>query len=88
MSEIEPIKQTIREYLVDNFIGKEQEHELTDETPLISGGILDSISTLQLVAFLEDKFKVEFQPSELEPANLNTLSLIAGFVHSKFAALK
>jgi acyl carrier protein len=60
--------------------------ELNDSTPLISGGILDSISTLQLVSFLEDNFKIEFQPNEIDQDNLNTISQIANFVRSKQGA--
>jgi acyl carrier protein len=83
MSQTQAIKETVKEYLLDNFLGTENSGELTDETPLVSGGILDSITTLQLVAFLEEKYKVEFEPNELEQDNLNTISRIAGFVESK-----
>ena len=83
MSQTQAIKETVKEYLLDNFLGRENSDELTDETPLVTGGILDSITTLQLVAFLEEKYKVEFEPNELEQDNLNTISRIAGFVESK-----
>ena len=32
--------------------------ELTDDTPLITSGILDSIATLKLVTFLEERFGI------------------------------
>jgi len=38
------------------FLPGESPDELNDETPLITGGILDSISTLKLVVFLEEQF--------------------------------
>ena len=77
------IKESVREYLLKSFFEGGNVEELTDSTPLITGGILDSISTLQLVSFLEDSYKIEFQANEVEQDNLNTISRIAEFVKSK-----
>ena len=54
-----------------------------DSTPLITGGILDSIATLKLVMHLEEKYRVTFAPHEVDKENLDTLDLIAGFVRGK-----
>lgn len=83
MDEIQEIKEVVRGYLLQNLFDSGSGDELTDSTPLISGGILDSISTLQLVSFLEEKFKIEFRPNEVDQDNLNTISRIANFVRSK-----
>ena len=52
-------------------------------TPLITDGILDSISTVQLVSFLEERFGVEFQAHEMNVDYLNSISQIADTVASK-----
>lgn len=83
MDQNEDIKEVVRGYLLQNLFDSGSGDELTDSTPLISGGILDSISTLQLVSFLEEKFKIEFRPNEVDQDNLNTISQIANFVRSK-----
>jgi acyl carrier protein len=83
MDQNEDIKEVVRAYLLQNLFDSGSGDELTDSTPLISGGILDSISTLQLVSFLEEKFKIEFRPNEVDQDNLNTISRIANFVRSK-----
>lgn len=83
MDQNEDIKEVVRGYLLQNLFDSGSGDELTDSTPLISGGILDSISTLQLVSFLEEKFKIEFRPNEVDQDNLNTISRIANFVRSK-----
>lgn len=83
MAELSEIIQVVRQYLIGEFFEGGTPDELTDSTPLISGGILDSISTLQLVSFLERRFKIEFKPNEVDQDNLNTISLIALFVKSK-----
>ncbi len=77
------IQQTVKEHILQKFLPGEDPNELTETTPLITGGILDSISTIQLVAFLEERFGVEFEAHEMNGDYLNTLSMIAETVTAK-----
>lgn len=80
------IKQDIKDYILAEFLPGESPDELTDETPLISGGILDSIATLKLVMYVEEKYGVAFAPHEVDKENLDTLALITRLVQSKLPA--
>jgi len=77
------IKEQVKEYILKEFLPGEDPEELRDSTPLITGGILDSLSTLKLVGFLEERYGFEFQPYEVDAEHLDTLSDIANLVHSK-----
>ena len=77
------IKRDLKQFILQEFLPGEDPNELTDSTPLITGGILDSIATLKLVEFLENKYGFEFQPHEVDADHLNTVSHIAQFVQSK-----
>ena len=44
---MEDIKQTVKAYILKEFLPGENPAELVDSTPLITGGILDSIATLK-----------------------------------------
>ena len=77
------IKQTIREYILKEFLPGENPEELTDSTPLITGGILDSLATIKLVAFLEQQFKIQIQAHETMVDYLDTVTDIAQLVSSK-----
>lgn len=79
---LENIKEDIKEYIKNN-IAKEENLKLENDTPLISSRIIDSISTLKMVDYLEKKFKIEFQPYEVDTDNLDSINLIAQFVSSK-----
>jgi acyl carrier protein len=57
--------------------------ELTETTPLISGGILDSIATLKLVMFMEEEYGVSFEPHEVDKENLDDLNSIVRLLCSK-----
>jgi acyl carrier protein len=79
------VKQTIKEYILSEFLPGENPEELTDDTPLITGGVLDSIATLKLVLFLEERFGVTFEPHELDPEHLDSTAHIDQLVRSKMA---
>ena len=76
-------RQKIKDFIMEQFLPGEDPAELTDQTPLISGGILDSIATLQLVTFLEETYKVSFEAHEVDRDNLDTLDLIVRQLASK-----
>lgn len=80
---MEEIKKTVREHIVREIFGGEDPGDLNDATPLITGGIIDSISTLKLVAFLEERYGIEIAAHEADSENLNTLADIARLVQSK-----
>jgi len=77
------VRETIRRFILDNFLRGEDPANLTDQTELKESGILDSLSTLKLVSFLEETFKVEFEADDLDPGNLATLASIERLVQSK-----
>jgi acyl carrier protein len=77
------IKETVRQFILANFLQGEDPSNLTDETELKESGILDSLSTLKLVSYLEDTFKVEFEANDLDAGNLASLASIEKLVRSK-----
>lgn len=80
---MEDVKQAIREYILKEFLPGENPAELTDSTPLITGGILDSLATIKLVAFLENRFQIQIQAHETMVDYLDTVADIAQLVSSK-----
>ena len=83
MNSMDEIRKTVHDYILQEFLPGESPDELTDDTPLITGGILDSISTLKLVSFLEDHFAVTVEAHEAGIENLDSVALIARLVESK-----
>ena len=75
----------VKDFIMSEFLPGEDPAELTAETPLISAGILDSIATLKLVMFMEEKFRVAFEPHEVDKENLDTLARIGRLLASKQA---
>jgi len=80
---MQEVKVAIKEYILKEFLPGENPAELTDSTPLITGGVLDSLATIKLVVFLEDRFRIQIQAHETMIDYLNTVSDIAQLVYSK-----
>ena len=77
------IKATIKTFILNEFLPGEDPAALTDATPLMTTGILDSIAVLKVVSFLENQFGITIEPHEAVVENLNTLSDMAALVMSK-----
>jgi acyl carrier protein len=77
------IKATVRTYLLNEFLSGDDPSALTDSTPLITTGILDSIAVLKLVTYLESQFKITLEAHETDAENLNTVTDISRLVMSK-----
>jgi acyl carrier protein len=77
------IKQSVKEYILTTFLSGEDPNQLTDDFPLISGGILDSIATLKLIMHLEETFGIAFEAHEADKEHLDTLNQITNLIVAK-----
>lgn len=84
----EDIIATIKEFILTRFLPGEDPSALTETTPLITGGILDSLATLEIVSFLEERYGIELQAHEVDPSRIGTLDGMAELVLAKTAARK
>jgi acyl carrier protein len=77
------IKGTIRRHILAEYLPGESEANLTDETPLRTSGILDSMATLNLVSFLESRFGIVIDAHETGVDQFDRLIDIADLVQRK-----
>ena len=81
--EAKAIQDTVKEYVLKQFLPGESPDALTESTPLVTGGILDSLATLKLVDFLEKQFGISLEAHEVDAEHLDTLGAIASLVLAK-----
>ena len=75
MTARERIRQFVTEtFFVDSF---------GDDESFLTSGIIDSTGVLELVMFLEEKFKVKVADEEMLPENLDSVKAISAFVAHK-----
>ncbi|RCS22866.1 acyl carrier protein [Phyllobacterium salinisoli] len=77
------IKDTVRAFIVENFLFGDTSFQLGDDASLIENDIIDSTGVLELVAFVEERFGVTMADAEIVPANLDSLNRIAAFVSAR-----
>jgi acyl carrier protein len=80
---MESTREVVKRFILDNFLPGEDLKNLTDDTELKESGILDSLSTLKLVSFLEERFKIELEASDLDAGSLASVGSIAKLVAAK-----
>ncbi|GLZ01159.1 acyl carrier protein [Actinoplanes sp. NBRC 103695] len=56
---------------------------LGEGTRLMTDGLLDSMATVELVAFIEDRFGVEISDEDLDPDNFETPEAMVRLVRRK-----
>lgn len=76
-------EDVIRTFILREFLPGEDPEALTLTTPLITTGVLDSIATIKLVAFLEERFQVSIGAHEADVEHLNTIDAMAGLIAEK-----
>lgn len=77
------VENTVRQYILSEFLPGETAEQLADSTPLVTGGILNSLGTLKLVMFLEERFGIQLDAHETDADHMNTIADIASLVRSK-----
>lgn len=79
------IKNTLRHFIVANYLPGESPENLKDETPLRTSGVLDSMSTLSLVSFIEERFAISLEAHETGIEYFDSIEDIAKLVEKKRA---
>ena len=81
------IAARVHEYILAKLLEGEDPLNLTDSTPLVSTGIIDSVNSLKLGLFLEKTFSIAMTRDELSnPDIMETIGSITRFVVSKLRA--
>jgi acyl carrier protein len=76
---MEEMKEVIREYVVKEYV--EDDTEIGYDTPLISGGIVDSFSMVSLKRFLENKYKISIPDDKATPEAFDSVNKIVKLVN-------
>ncbi len=79
------IKETISEFIVNNFLKGSELTNLVDDSSFLEEGIIDSVGVMELVAFLETTFNFRVEDEEIIPENLDSVNKLTVYVQSKLA---
>ncbi len=77
---MDEIKETVLDYVKREYLEEGDEREVREDTPLITGGIVDSFSMVSLKRFLEKKYAIQIPDADASPEAFNTVNNIAALV--------
>lgn len=69
--DISRIRAAAREAIAES-IG----HQVGDSEPIVSSGMIDSLSVVKLISLLEFKLGIKIPPDNLQPDDFDTVELI------------
>lgn len=73
------------EYIRENCLAGEYPEEFDRDDNLIDSGILDSLSTLNLVSYLEEEYDIRIKSEDITLENFGTVEQLAALIEKKKA---
>ena len=77
---MEEMKDIVLQYVIEEYL-EDDDEEITYDTPLISGGFVDSFSMVSLKVFLENKFKISLPDDKATPEAFDSVNNIVNLVN-------
>jgi acyl carrier protein len=77
---MDEITKAVLDYVIREYIEEDDDREVTPDTPLISGGIVDSFSMVSLKRFLEKKYKISIPDADASPEAFDSVNKIVTLV--------
>jgi len=70
------IKKMIIDYVKKEYLDEDSDQQVTEDTKLISSGIVDSFSMVSLKMFLEKKFQIKIPDEKATPEAFDSVNSI------------
>ncbi len=77
------IEATIERFLISEVLLGDRQTKIDPDEMLIDAGILDSLTLLRLITFIEDQFGVMVDDSEVVPDNFRNIRVARAFIEGK-----
>ena len=77
------METVINDYISREFVQDPALLPLANETSLLESGILDSLTLLRLVVFLEERFGITMGDADLLPENFASVNTICAYVRAR-----
>ena len=74
------VKDTVLEYVKKEYLETDDDRELTYDSPLISGGIVDSFSMVSLKVFLETQYNIQIPDAKASPEAFDSVNNIVNLL--------
>jgi acyl carrier protein len=73
------MRDKLRQFITKEIM-RDPKYPLKDDEPMISGGLIDSFSLVELQLYVEKEFGVRIDDTDLTAESANTLNQIVGII--------
>ncbi|HEX2602846.1 MAG TPA: acyl carrier protein [Gemmatimonadaceae bacterium] len=77
----------VRSFIQENFLYMHSDFQLADDDRLLEKGVMDSMSIVEMISFIENEFGVQAMEDEISEANFGSLTGIARYIGDKRGVL-
>jgi acyl carrier protein len=77
------LESVINDYISREFVQDASLLPLGNATSLLETGILDSLSLLRLVVFVQERFGITMDDADLVPENFDSVDAICAYLRSR-----
>ncbi len=78
----DPMMGTLQQYIASKIL-KQARRQIAPDAALISSGLIDSFSLVDLALFVEDTFGVRIEDTELNAQTFDNLQQLAALIQSR-----
>ncbi len=79
----ESISEKLRKFIAETILFSNNGYPYPDDASFLENGIIDSMNIMEIVMFVEDRFGIKVEDSEIIPDHFDSVARIADFVARK-----
>ena len=79
MISADEVRERLRTFILNEILWN-PDYRMKSDEPLISGGLIDSFSVVQIAVFVEDEFDIVIPDADLTVENMDTLDQMAALI--------
>ncbi|MBI5235119.1 MAG: acyl carrier protein [Deltaproteobacteria bacterium] len=72
--------EKLRRFILSEVCPEAGLNDLSDDEPLISSGLVDSLGILKILSFLDDEFNINIASDEIKHDNFSTVGTICTLI--------
>lgn len=73
------VRKKLKKFILNEIL-RNPDYRIKSDEPLISGGLIDSFSVVQIAVFVEETFGVVIPDADLTVENMDTLNQMTGLI--------
>jgi acyl carrier protein len=73
----------LKRFIIDELLVGDSRIQVTNDASLLSSGVIDSLSLIRLINFIEEQFHVTIEDEEVVPENFETINALLVLINGK-----